>query len=460
MNHEEKTSDEPVTIAIAATFVTEPLQSSLTFWLRELGIRTRIVFAPYNQVFQQLIDPSGVFTPNSVGINVLLVRIEDLIRLETSETKEADFAASHIERTFDDLRRALITASERTVRPFIVLLCPASASVMNDPKRATVFKDSEARGASELSRIPNVQVVSSQELAMFYPVADYDDTHANRLAHIPFTGTFFTALGTMIARKIASIVYPRRKAIVLDCDETLWGGSCGEDGASGVRIDEGRVKVQQFMIRQSEAGMLLCLCSKNNEADVFEVFDQRVEMLLNREHIVSYRINWNPKSHNIKSLAKELNIGLDSFIFLDDNPLECAEVQASCPEVLTVRLPEDATAVSTFLDHLWILDSIGQSREARRRSDLYKNNAQRDRLRNESLTFKEFLDSLDLEVEIAALTSDDISRVAELTQRTNQFNIAPVRRSESKFEIYAGQAALNASSYAPEIVSETMDWSG
>ena len=228
----------------------------------------------------------------------------------------------------------------------------------------------------------------------------------------------------------------------------------------GVRIDEGRVKVQQFMIRQSEAGMLLCLCSKNNEADVFEVFDQRVEMLLNREHIVSYRINWNPKSHNIKSLAKELNIGLDSFIFLDDNPLECAEVQASCPEVLTVRLPEDATAVSTFLDHLWILDSIGQSREARRRSDLYKNNAQRDRLRNESLTFKEFLDSLDLEVEIAALHRMIFRELPNLPNA--QINsTSPLSDGRNpKFEIYAGQAALNASSYAPEIVSETMDWSG
>jgi FkbH-like protein len=155
-------------------------------------------------------------------------------------------------------------------------------------------------------------------------------------------------------------------------------------------------------------------------------------MLLKRDQIVSHRINWSPKSENIKSLAEELKIGLDSFIFLDDNPLECAEVQANCPDVLTLRLPDDAASASTFLNHVWMLDSIGQSAEARRRTDLYKNNAQRDRLRNESLTFKEFFDTLDLEVEIAALTSDDIPRVAELTQRTNQFNIAPIRRSESE----------------------------
>jgi FkbH-like protein len=432
MNVHEKRSDELATVAIAATFVAEPVQSSLAFWLRELGIRTQIVFAPYNQVFQQLIDPSSLFAANSVGFNVILARIEDWARLGTGGWPETDFSSSSIERTLDDLRRALITASERTSRPFVVLLCPASGTVRDDPEQAIFLKEKEARVASELSRIHGVYGVSSEELALFYPVAEYDDRHANELAHIPYIGTLFTALGTMIARKIASIVFPRPKAIVLDCDETLWGGICGEDGATGVRIDAARAKIQQFMVRQVDAGMLLCLCSKNNEGDVFEVFDRRAEMLLKRDHIVSSRINWNRKSENIKSLAKELNLGLDSFIFLDDNPLECAEVQANCPDVLTLRLPEDANSVSTFLNHLWILDPISQSGEARRRTELYRNNSQRDQVLNESLTFREFLENLDLEIQIAALTADDVPRVAELSQRTNQFNLTTIRRSESE----------------------------
>jgi FkbH-like protein len=178
--------------------------------------------------------------------------------------------------------------------------------------------------------------------------------------------------------------------------------------------------------------MLLCLCSKNNESDVFAVFDQRPEMLLNREHVVSWRINWNHKSENIKSLAKELNVALDSFIFLDDNPLECADVQTNCPSVLTLRLPADAIAASKFLKHLWILDPVVQSSEATRRTDLYRDHAQRDRLLADSLTFKEFFDNLDLETLIAPATQEDIPRIAELTQRTNQFNLTAIRRSESE----------------------------
>ena len=119
--------------------------------------------------------------------------------------------------------------------------------------------------------------------------------------------------------------------IVLDCDNTLWKGVCGEDGPLGIEVTAPYRALQEFMIGQMNAGMLLCLCSKNNEKDVLDVFDQRTDMLLKREHLVSWRINWNSKSENIKSLAKELNLGLDSFIFIDDNPVDCADVKINCP---------------------------------------------------------------------------------------------------------------------------------
>jgi FkbH-like protein len=432
MDDYDRGNENLSTIAIASTFVSEPIQSSLAFWVRELGIRTRIVFAPYNQVFQQLLDPSSLFAENSTGFNVILARVEDWVRFGTEGEQEADFDSSHNLKILDELSRGLITASERILRPFVVVLCPASATIRSDPEQTILFKEKEARLASELSRVPGICVVSSQELAALYPVSKYDDPHANELAHIPYTSAMFTALGTTIARKISSILHARPKVLVLDCDETLWGGICGEDDPSGVRLDPARIEIQQFIVRQVNAGMLLCLCSKNNESDVFAVFDQRAEMLLKREHVVSWRINWNRKSENIKSLAKELNVALDSFIFLDDNPLECADVQTNCPGVLALRLPEDAISASRFLRHLWILDPIVQSSEATRRTELYRHRAQRDRLLAESLTFKEFFDNLDLETQIRPATQEDMPRIAELTQRTNQFNLTTIRRSESE----------------------------
>src|SRR5262249_378939 len=133
-----------------------------------------------------------------------------------------------------------------------------------------------------------------------------------------------------------------------------WRGACGEVGASGIKLDSVAKMLQRFLLEQKRQGMLLCLCSKNNEADVEAVFRAQSSMLLTREDIVDARINWQPKSENLKSLANALNLGLDSFIFLDDNPMECAEVGAQCPQVLTLPVPSSASELKRLLNHTWV----------------------------------------------------------------------------------------------------------
>src|SRR5204862_373136 len=177
--------------------------------------------------------------------------------------------------------------------------------------------------------------------------------------------------------KFHALLRPAHKVIVLDCDNTLWAGVCGEDGAKGIRLDPPFQSLQKFMRAQHEAGMLLCLCSKNNEEDVNEVFAQRLDMPLRREHLISSRLNWLSKSENLKSIAQELGLGLDSFIFVDDNPVECAEVEANCPEVLTVQLPEDPQQIPQFLRHCWVFDHLTRTAEDIKRGEMYRQNRQR-----------------------------------------------------------------------------------
>ena len=164
---------------------------------------------------------------------------------------------------------------------------------------------------------------------------------------------------------------PPYKVIVVDCDNTLWKGVVGEAGIAGIVIAPAWRHLQQFMVELSRKGVLICLCSKNAESDVLDVFEQRQDMILKRDHLVSWRINWQPKSENIRSLAQELNLGLDSFIFLDDNPIECAEVRASCPEVLTLRLPIEGDVVG-FLDHVWAFDHVNVTAEDQQRTAMYQ----------------------------------------------------------------------------------------
>ena len=431
LNDELDTRNAERTIAITATFTAEPLERPLTFWLEELQIPARITFAPYNQVFQQLVDPSSLLGTNRTGVNITLVCLEDWQRNGT-EQQAAEVSFPVLEGAARDFARAVTTAAERSATPQLVCLCPASPAAVTDPDRKRFFEDIAASLQAELQEIPGVHVISPAELFACYPVAEYHDPHSDSLAHIPFTPLFFSALATMLARKIYSLMSNPYKAIVLDCDQTLWGGVCGEDSARGIAITPPWKKIQEFLLEQYHAGMLLCLCSKNNEADVVEVFTSRSDMPLKLDHFVARRINWRPKSENIRALALELNLGSDSFIFLDDDPVECAEVQSNCPEVLTFQVPRDPEEAGRFLSHLWIFDHLKLSAEGQQRNLVYKQNSERTSFHNASLSFRDFLAGLDLKIEISPLVPQQILRVAELTQRTNQFNFTTQRRSESE----------------------------
>jgi amino acid adenylation domain-containing protein/FkbH-like protein len=188
------------------------------------------------------------------------------------------------------------------------------------------------------------------------------------------------------------------------------------------------------MLAQQVAGKLLCLCSKNQEKDVFAVFEQREEMSLKREHLVAWRINWQPKSMNIKSLSEELNLGLESFIFVDDNPVECAEVQAHCPAVTVIQLPGDLNHIPQFLEHIWAFDQLKITSEDQQRTKLYQQNHQREHWRSKSLTFADFLAGLELEIKLSAMAPSQLKRVSQLTQRTNQFNLTTIRRTEAEIQ--------------------------
>ena len=416
------------TMAISATFTSEPVEESLAFWLQKMEVPARIEFAPYNQVFQALLNPTSVLASNRSGVNVILLRMEDWW------SQESPNAANQFEQNAEDLIAAVKTSVLHSSMPHLICFCPHSPGALAGPVRAEIVYRVEKRLSNELIAVDGVHVVTTDEINGLYPCAYYYDAHQDELGHIPYTPVFFSSLGTMIARKIHTMLRKPYKVIVLDCDQTLWEGVCAEDGPLGVRINSAHKALQAFMIKQHESGMLLCLCSKNNERDVMAVFEERTEMILKREHLVSWRINWRSKSENLKSLAEELQLGLDSFIFIDDNAIECAEVKNGLPEVLTLELPREASSIARFLTHVWAFDRLTITEEDRKRADLYRQNVFRERSRKEHLTLREFLDGLELNINIEVMKPHEMARVAQLTQRTNQFNLTTVRRSENEIQ--------------------------
>lgn len=430
-------------MAIAATFTAEPIEAYLNYWMGELELPVEIEFAPYNQIFQQLLDPSSLLSSNQQGINVILVNFEDWQKYDR-DLKTFEDISEKIERNVKDLLTALKTATQRSTTPCLVCLCPTSPEFVRDINRASFLDAMEEAIATEVSGLNGVYLLKREDLVSTYPVPDYYDSQGSENGHISYTMPFYAALATIVARRFFVIKSSPHKVIVLDCDHTLWRGVCGEVGADGVEIDAAHKKFQQLLVKQQEAGMLLCLCSKNIEEDAIKVFKKRQDMPLKLDRLVSWRINWLPKSENLKSLAQELNLGIDSFIFIDDNPVECAEVAANCPEVLTLQIPQQPAEIERFISHTWVFDRLKVTKEDKKRTQQYQENVQRERLRQDSLTFQDFLAGLQLEIDIQELTSDRLTRASQLTQRTNQFNMTTIRRSEVEIQQLCDAGQLSA----------------
>jgi FkbH-like protein len=410
-------------IAISATFTAEALQPGLAFWMGELGFAYEIRFAGYNTLFQQLLDPAGLFASNRGGINVALARFEDWLAAGVDE---------QVRRLADAIRAAAVSLAA----PLIVVVCPPN------PQYREAFEAPQQVLRQALANLTSVHAIWPEDLEALYPVSPTHDPDGEELGHLPYTPVFFVALATAIARKIHAIVTPQYKVTALDCDETLWAGICGEDGPHGVVLDPPRKVLQEFMADRRREGMLLALCSKNNEEDVVETFRAHPEMPLRMEDFAARRINWESKGANLGALAADLELGIDSFILVDDNPKECTEAQAEAPGILALSLPALASEIPGFLKHVWAFDRARITEEDRRRPDLYAQRAERARAAaGAAHNLEQFLASLGLEIGIAPMERAQLARVAQLTVRTNQMNTTLARRTEAEVQaLLAGGA--------------------
>lgn len=411
-------------VAIAATFTAEGLEAPLAFMLEAAGLAPQLAFAPYHQVFQELLTPGSVLSRNDRDVGVVLLRLEDFIR----DAEPGVDRAATVVRVASELADAFRQQRQRVSQPLLVFLLPASPSL--EPSLAAAVDEQTVKLAASIEALPNVAAFGSDAIDALCPTTRHDPV-ADRLAHIPYTDDWFGALAIVVARQVHMRKVAAHKVLVLDCDNTLWRGVVGEDGVAGIGFDEGFLAVQRFAIEAESKGALVCIASKNAEADVLRVFDERPDMLLARRHVVAHRINWELKSANLRSLARELNLGLDSFVFLDDNPVECGLMQEMLPEVVTLQLKSPEAAAS-LLANLWTFDKASVTQEDARRTEMYRQNAEREQLESSAADIGAFLASLQLQIEVGAPAEDDWARVSQLTQRTNQFNFTTRRRSEAE----------------------------
>jgi FkbH-like protein len=413
---------EPSTanLVIAATFVAEPVMDVIGWWCRELDVPVTTEIAPLGRLPEQLIDPASALRTNTSGLNVLLIRFQDL-------PGDRDF--------FGNLIGFIENAVRRNPIPHVVYICPSAAA-----SQAVVSMEREF--ADRIRDIPQVEVVTREQLAATYGITNWFDTAADRLASIPYAPEYWAGLATDIVRKAIAYMRTPIKALVVDCDETLWGGICAEDGIPNLAVGPGHRALQERLLDQRRRGVRLCLCSKNNAEDVQEVFDRLPGMLLARTDFDAAKINWSPKSQNVRELARELNFSVDSLVFIDNDMRECAEVAAHHPGINVVSLPAHASQYKTFLEHNWIFDPALSTREGAGRALFYGQNTARESDRRHFTDLKLYIESLDIRVEFRAIDATTAVRASELTYRTTQFNTSGVRWTAGQIVAAAARGEL------------------
>ena len=453
---------QPYRLAILRSFTVEPLVPLLRTAAFAAGIDLELYTSEFNAHAQDLLDADSrlySFAPDAV---ILATRTPDVApelwhdgaRL-TDEQVEAI-----LQRVTMQFRQWISAFRSRSKASVIVhgLEQPlAAASGILDRlsahgQTAAITRLNDAIGA--LAReFRGVYFLDYDSLVATHGRTSWHDERRWLTVRLPIAGSHLIDLVREWLRFVHPLTGKLAKALVVDLDNTLWGGIIGEDGFNGIRIGAeypgaAFQHFQRALLDLHHRGILLAICSKNNPDDALEVIDRHPGMLVRRAHFSAMRINWKDKAENLRELAAELNIGVDALAFVDDNPVERDLVRRRVPEVAVIDLPADPLRYVAALRACPLFERLALSNEDQQRADLYAAQQERADLERTVTSREDFLRSLEQEAEVAPVSAATLARVAQLTQKTNQFNLTTRRYSEEEVDGMARRAGWTVLSIA------------
>lgn len=289
---------------------------------------------------------------------------------------------------------------------------------------------------SQLKR--NIRIIELQTFLSQYSKVQLIDWKYYYLSGIMLSPKLAVDFHVWFDQQLDAIGMKRKKCLVLDLDNTLWGGVLGEDGVNGIQLGgdypgNAFLDFQKSILELYKAGVLLAVCSKNNELDVFEAWANNPSMLIREEHLAAYRINWKNKAQNIAEIINQLNIGPESMVYVDDNPAECELVRQFIPEIETAVLPSFPYLLPVFVKDLTdrFFSIYKLIDEDVTKTKQYRENNSRKEFQKEFSNFSDYVASLEIEINILCANEMTIPRISQLTQKTNQFNLTTKRYSEA-----------------------------
>lgn len=432
-----------IRIGLTASFTIDPIIPFLGSALIDEKFRApEIVNADYNQVVQTCLNPSAAFG-DAPDVIFAAFRLEDLA--PAGDVDALDAAASMILDAIARLQSSFDGTIVCAMPPRPDAVTFGLARFAHPEPALGVWHCMTARLLERFGALDRFYFIDLEALlAELGPSAR--DERKRLLYRQPYAEAFYLKAGFFLARIIRARTFEAKKCLVLDCDNTLWGGVIGEDGIGGIQIGEDfpGSAFREFQ-RQAktlrDAGVFLALSTKNNPDDVWPVFDSHDGMILRRKDISVAKINWRPKSENLKEIAAELNIGLDALVFVDDNPFEISEVQSHAPEVTCLQAPKELSELPALLRtqaHLW--DRLVVTEDDKKRVERMQGELDRRSLAQQ-LTEEDFLAQLGLKVFIYPPEKADLARVTQLINKTNQFNVATKRYTQEAVEAFIADNA-------------------
>ncbi len=432
-------------VAVLSTVSAQMLQPFLIVQGARQGLQITPWFAPFGQLEVPVLDAQGPLYAEKPDAIVIFARLEELAPDFAAEfPAEKGEATALLDKVSDRLCALLRNLRERTAAALFVanfaapehLTCGVGDAMLESSQMAAIH-GVNATLAAACRSVSGAFIFDYARLVAEHGLRGWHDPRMLAMARQPWSVAAQIAIASALVRTIRAAFVAPAKCLVLDADNTLWGGVIGEEGLGGIAIGDeypGNVfKAFQKYLRTLKArGILLALASKNEEADVLAVLDQHADSILHREDFAVMRINWQEKSVNLREIAAALNIGLDALVLFDDNPFEREEVRQALPEVTVLDVPDDSLRYIATLAESSAFDQLTFSTEDQQRANLYRQQQARDEASQTATSPEEFLASLGMVATIGRVGPETLPRVAQLLAKTNQFNLTTRRHSAAQ----------------------------
>ena len=433
---------QPFRLGIVSNATSHFLVAALEATAARYGISLQCVEADFGQVMQEALSQDS--TINRAKVDAVLIALDHRGLPLQPTPGDATAARNSVEAALSQLAKMRTGLHQHGNTLCIVQTLPRPVETLFGSFDATLpgcmrtLIDDFNRGVVESLVGTQDVLLDVAQLAETVGLAEWFNPMLWNMARLPFSNNFIPLYAEHVCRVIAALRGRSRRCLILDLDNTLWGGVIGDDGLEGIVVGQGEPTGEAYLAVQRAAlalrarGVVLAVSSKNNDEIARTPFREHPEMLLHEEHIAVFQANWNDKATNIKAIAAELSLGLDAMVLLDDNPVERALVRRILPQVAVPELPSDPALYARALMSAGYFESIGFSDEDRRRATFYQQNARRVALQSQACDLDAYLASLEMRMQIQPFDGAGRARIAQLIAKSNQFNLTTRRYSEAE----------------------------